>query len=212
MPSYSDRRRCKAIAGHRAGVDLSTTGVSPTCAFRGNREVPAVFHVLGDGGETLVNARMEDDLLDHRSREPAADAESRFCRRRRVERRLRSRRRSAPSRAPPRCSGVQRALKADGTLRRLIAAPGAQRNEATPSRRNRTGLPIGPNLPTEIRRQHDRAASRRSGYPQRRCRAPAPVVCRSQRLARHWALLMLTLDRGRRRSRCTSYAAGGNEA
>jgi type IV secretion system protein VirB9 len=25
--------------------------------------VPSVFHVLGDGGETLVNARMEDDLL-----------------------------------------------------------------------------------------------------------------------------------------------------
>lgn len=31
--------------------------------FPGNREVPAVFHVLGDGGETLVNSRMEDDLL-----------------------------------------------------------------------------------------------------------------------------------------------------
>ena len=31
--------------------------------FPGNREVPAVFHVLADGGETLVNARMEDDLL-----------------------------------------------------------------------------------------------------------------------------------------------------
>jgi type IV secretion system protein VirB9 len=31
--------------------------------FPGNREVPAVFHVLGDGSETLVNARMEDDLL-----------------------------------------------------------------------------------------------------------------------------------------------------
>ncbi len=27
--------------------------------FPGNREVPAVFHVLGDGSETLVNARME---------------------------------------------------------------------------------------------------------------------------------------------------------
>ena len=25
--------------------------------------MPAVFHVLGDGSETLVNARMEDDLL-----------------------------------------------------------------------------------------------------------------------------------------------------
>lgn len=31
--------------------------------FPGNREVPAVFHVLGDGSETLVNTRMEDDTL-----------------------------------------------------------------------------------------------------------------------------------------------------
>ena len=31
--------------------------------FPGNREVPAVFQVLGDGSETLVNTRMEDDLL-----------------------------------------------------------------------------------------------------------------------------------------------------
>lgn len=31
--------------------------------FPGNREVPAVFQVLSDGSETLVNARMEDDLL-----------------------------------------------------------------------------------------------------------------------------------------------------
>ena len=31
--------------------------------FPGNREVPAVFHVLDDGSETLVNTRMEDDLL-----------------------------------------------------------------------------------------------------------------------------------------------------
>lgn len=31
--------------------------------FAGNREVPAVFQVLGDGSETLVNARMEDDQL-----------------------------------------------------------------------------------------------------------------------------------------------------
>lgn len=31
--------------------------------FPGNREVPAVFHVLGDGSEALVNVRMEDDLL-----------------------------------------------------------------------------------------------------------------------------------------------------
>ena len=31
--------------------------------FPGNREMPAVFHVLGDGSETLVNARMEEDIL-----------------------------------------------------------------------------------------------------------------------------------------------------
>lgn len=31
--------------------------------FPGNREVPTVFHVLGDSSETLVNARMEEDLL-----------------------------------------------------------------------------------------------------------------------------------------------------
>jgi type IV secretion system protein VirB9 len=31
--------------------------------FPGNREVPAVFHVLGDGSEALVNSRMEGDLL-----------------------------------------------------------------------------------------------------------------------------------------------------
>ena len=31
--------------------------------FPGNREIPAVFQVLGDGSETLVNARIEDDLL-----------------------------------------------------------------------------------------------------------------------------------------------------
>jgi type IV secretion system protein VirB9 len=31
--------------------------------FSANREVPAVFHVLGDGSEALVNVRMEGDLL-----------------------------------------------------------------------------------------------------------------------------------------------------
>ena len=31
--------------------------------FPNNREVPAVFHVLADGAETLVNVRMEGDLL-----------------------------------------------------------------------------------------------------------------------------------------------------
>ena len=31
--------------------------------FPNNREVPAIFHVLPDGSETIVNARMEGDLL-----------------------------------------------------------------------------------------------------------------------------------------------------
>ncbi|WP_199232296.1 TrbG/VirB9 family P-type conjugative transfer protein [Rubrivivax albus] len=31
--------------------------------FAANREVPAVFHVLDDGSETLVNSRMQGDLL-----------------------------------------------------------------------------------------------------------------------------------------------------
>jgi len=31
--------------------------------FPNNREVPAIFHVLTDGSETVVNARMEGDLL-----------------------------------------------------------------------------------------------------------------------------------------------------
>lgn len=31
--------------------------------FPGNREVPAVFHVLGDGTESLVNTRMEGEFL-----------------------------------------------------------------------------------------------------------------------------------------------------
>lgn len=31
--------------------------------FAGNSELPAVFHVLGDGSEALVNSRMEDELL-----------------------------------------------------------------------------------------------------------------------------------------------------
>ncbi len=31
--------------------------------FPGNREVPAVFHLVGDGSEALVNSRMEGDLL-----------------------------------------------------------------------------------------------------------------------------------------------------
>ncbi|WP_428424422.1 TrbG/VirB9 family P-type conjugative transfer protein [Methylibium sp.] len=81
--------------------------------FPGNREVPAVFHVLGDGSETIVNARMEDDLL-------VVD---------RVSRRLMLRAGSAvvglwneafdldgkPPGDGTTVPGVQRVLKADGT-------------------------------------------------------------------------------------------------
>lgn len=81
--------------------------------FPGNREVPAVFHVLGDGSETLVNTRMEDDLL-------VVD---------RVSRRLMLRAGSAvvgiwndafdldgrPPEDGTTVPGVQRVLKADGT-------------------------------------------------------------------------------------------------
>ena len=51
----------------------ASTEIVPTLVFDdgrftylklpGNRAVPAVFQVLGDGTETLVNTRMEDDLL-----------------------------------------------------------------------------------------------------------------------------------------------------
>jgi type IV secretion system protein VirB9 len=92
--------------------------------FPGNREVPAVFHVLGDGSETLVNARMEDDLL-------VVD---------RVSRRLMLRAGSAVvgvwneafdlDGAPPgggtTVPGVQRVLKADS------ASPADVRKGATP--------------------------------------------------------------------------------
>ncbi len=81
--------------------------------FPGNREVPAVFHVLGDGRETMVNTRMEDDLL-------VVD---------RVSRHLMLRAGSAvvglwneafdldgvPPQEGTTASGVQRILKTDGT-------------------------------------------------------------------------------------------------
>jgi type IV secretion system protein VirB9 len=90
--------------------------------FPGNREVPAVFHVLGDGSETLVNARMEDDLL-------VVD---------RVSRRLMLRAGSAIvglwneafdlDGAPPgggtTVPGVQRVLKAEGAAQRRAASAG----------------------------------------------------------------------------------------
>jgi type IV secretion system protein VirB9 len=57
-----------SIAEGKASEDIVPTlvfddGRFTYFRFPGNREVPAVFHVLGDGSETLVNARMEDDLL-----------------------------------------------------------------------------------------------------------------------------------------------------
>lgn len=101
--------------------------------FPGNREVPAVFHVLGDGSETLVNARMEDDLL-------VVD---------RVSRRLMLRAGSAvvgvwneafdldgvPPGGSTTVPGVQRALKADASAdasQRSPASPHQSRNEVTP--------------------------------------------------------------------------------
>lgn len=57
-----------SIAEGKASDDIVPTlvfddGRFTYFCFPGNREVPAVFHVLGDGSETLVNTRMEDDLL-----------------------------------------------------------------------------------------------------------------------------------------------------
>lgn len=94
--------------------------------FPGNREVPAVFHVLGDGSETLLNARMEDDLL-------VVD---------RVSRQLMLRAGSAvvglwneafdldgvPPEAGTTVPGVQRTLKADGA-----PAPDAAGGDAPPA-------------------------------------------------------------------------------
>jgi len=90
--------------------------------FPGNREVPAVFHVLGDGAETIVNTRMEGDLL-------VVD---------RVSRQLMLRAGSAvvevwndafdldgmPPTAGTTVSGVQRITKADSAVARRAAQPG----------------------------------------------------------------------------------------
>jgi type IV secretion system protein VirB9 len=101
--------------------------------FPGNREVPAVFHVLGDGSETLVNARMEDDLL-------VVD---------RVSRKLMLRAGSAvvglwneafdldgrPPGDGTTVPGVQRVLKADAGSNNAPTAPGRERHhDAGPSR------------------------------------------------------------------------------
>ena len=131
--------------------------------FPGNREVPAVFHVLGDGSETLVNARMEDDLL-------VVD---------RVSRRLMLRAGSAvvglwneafdldgrPPGDGTTVPGVQRVLKAD-QLNAPTSAQGSARHDARPERAARPRAQRGRR--TRGRRQHDLAAARRARHPQRR--------------------------------------------
>ena len=57
-----------SIAEGSASADIVPTlifddGRFTYLRFPGNREVPAVFQVLGDGSEAVVNVRMEDDLL-----------------------------------------------------------------------------------------------------------------------------------------------------
>jgi type IV secretion system protein VirB9 len=57
-----------AIAEGQASADIVPAlvfddGRFTYLRFPGNRELPAVFQMLGDGSEMLVNARMEDDLL-----------------------------------------------------------------------------------------------------------------------------------------------------
>ena len=57
-----------SIAAGNASEDIVPTlvfddGRFTYFRFPGKREVPAVFHVQGDGSEALVNTRMEGDLL-----------------------------------------------------------------------------------------------------------------------------------------------------
>jgi type IV secretion system protein VirB9 len=57
-----------SIAQGRRSADIIPTlifddGRFTYLQFPNNRELPAVFHVLDDGSETLVNTRMEGDLL-----------------------------------------------------------------------------------------------------------------------------------------------------
>ena len=57
-----------SIAEGKASEDIVPTlifddGRFTYFRFPGNREIPAAFHVLGDGTEALVNTRMEGDLL-----------------------------------------------------------------------------------------------------------------------------------------------------
>lgn len=57
-----------SIAEGKASQDIVPTLIFDDGRFTylrlpGNRDLPAVFHVLDDGSETLVNVRMEDDLM-----------------------------------------------------------------------------------------------------------------------------------------------------
>ena len=70
--------------------------------FPGNREVPAVFHVLGDGSETPRQHAHGRRPARGRPRQPAPDAARRRGRGRRLERGLRLRRQRRP-RTAPRC-------------------------------------------------------------------------------------------------------------
>lgn len=68
MAKAAVRNTAYSIAEGKGSADIVPTlvfddGRFTYFRFPGNREVPAVFHVLGDGSETLVNTRMEDDLL-----------------------------------------------------------------------------------------------------------------------------------------------------
>ncbi|WP_234413607.1 TrbG/VirB9 family P-type conjugative transfer protein [Ideonella sp. A 288] len=121
-----------SIAEGRGSQDIVPTlvfddGRFTYLRFPGNREVPAVFHVLGDGSETLVNARMEDDLL-------VVD---------RVSRRLMLRAGAAmvglwneafdvdgvPPGAGTTVPGVERVVKADGAPLRRAAPAVEQRHD-----------------------------------------------------------------------------------
>jgi len=124
-----------SIAEGKASEDIVPTlvfddGRFTYLRFPGNREVPAVFHVLADGSETLVNTRMEGDLL-------VVD---------RVSRRLMLRAGKAvvgvwndafdldgvvPVDATT-VPGVRRSLKSDGLLPRQARGTGQPRSEVQP--------------------------------------------------------------------------------
>ena len=92
-----------AIAEGEASADIVPTlifddGRFTYLRFPNNREIPAVFQVLGDGSETLVNVHMQGDLLVVDRVSPAPDAARRRGSGRRLERGLRPGRRAAPRR------------------------------------------------------------------------------------------------------------------